>query len=179
MSFKLTLAQRIGEQIASELQPFCERIEIAGSIRRRSEFVNDIDIVALPKEGQREALRERCKRNTHVVTDGDQCLIVVLPPFTHHGSRIQDLQVDLWIARRPEADLLQSKPGNFGSLFLCRTGSKEHNIWLCQRAESLGLRWNPYAGVFDGHGNCLAWETEEEILRALDLAWIAPENRER
>jgi DNA polymerase (family 10) len=179
MSFKLTFAQRLGEKIAAELQPYCERLEIAGSIRRRREFVNDIDIVAQPKEGQLHALRERFKRNSRVVTDGDQSMIVVLPPFTHHGSRITDLQLDLWIARRPEADLLQTKPGNFGSLLLCRTGSKEHNIWLCQRAESLGLRWNPYAGVFDGHGNCLAWESEEAIFRALNLDFIPPEKRER
>lgn len=35
--------------IVEELRPFCQRIEMAGSIRRKCEFVNDIEIVAIPR----------------------------------------------------------------------------------------------------------------------------------
>ncbi len=50
---ELEKAQIIADQVKNKLAPFCERIEIAGSIRRRRPFVHDIDIVAIPgNQGQ-------------------------------------------------------------------------------------------------------------------------------
>lgn len=42
-------ALEIAEKVKKELEPHCERIEIAGSIRRRKPEVKDIEIVAIPK----------------------------------------------------------------------------------------------------------------------------------
>lgn len=36
--------------LADDLRPHCSRIEIAGSIRRGKAWVNDIEIVAIPKQ---------------------------------------------------------------------------------------------------------------------------------
>lgn len=48
----------IAEAIRDEMAPLCERIEIAGSIRRKCAEVSDIEIVAVPKmrEGERSDL---------------------------------------------------------------------------------------------------------------------------
>lgn len=46
---KHTEAYQIATRIKAELQPHCERIEIAGSIRRNKPEVKDIEIVAIPK----------------------------------------------------------------------------------------------------------------------------------
>lgn len=177
---ELSRAQGLAERIVAELQPFCERIEIAGSIRRRRRFVNDIDLVALPKRHQVNALRERVRRNTTLISDGDQALMVRMRDGT---------QLDLWIASREKRDLFGTTPTNFGSLLLCRTGSKEHNIWLVEQAKRRGLRWNPHHGVFgpwgwpevkeSAHTVLLASATEEEIFTALGLEFIEPERRER
>lgn len=40
------------------------------------------------------------------------------------------------------------------------------NIYLEEHAKRIGLKWKPYAGVFDGEGYCLAAESEEEVFRA-------------
>jgi DNA polymerase (family 10) len=170
--YSLELADRFAAKIRAELAPFCERLEIAGSIRRRRPFVNDIDFVALPKPGRAPALEERVMRNAkRIVSGGNQGIIVVLQ---------NDLQIDLWIAQPERRDLLETVPSNFGSLFMCRTGSKEHNIWLIEHAKKLGLTWNPYHGVFCPQTRlCIASETEEEIFSALQLDFIPPEKRER
>ena len=70
-------------------------------------------------------------------------------------------------------------PANWGTLLMCRTGSRGHNVWLANSALHRGYRWNPYAGVFDGRGNCLASEAEEDIYRVLEIKFIKPEDRER
>ena len=45
----LAEAQLIADQLVGMLRPFCERIEIAGSIRRGKPSVKDIEIVAIPQ----------------------------------------------------------------------------------------------------------------------------------
>jgi DNA polymerase/3'-5' exonuclease PolX len=42
-------AERLAEQIVDLLAASCERIEVAGSIRRRKEQVGDIEIICVPK----------------------------------------------------------------------------------------------------------------------------------
>lgn len=184
--YRIDELRPLAERVRAELEPYCEKIEIAGSIRRGRPWCNDIDLVCLPKAtsvaapaaapqelkyGYAHALRERCKRNAQVVTDGDVNLIVRL----RNG-----VQLDIFIARRPSADLLESKATNFGSLLLCRTGSVQHNIWLVEHAKRLGKTWNPYHGVFVGKsGQCIASASEEEIFAALELEFVAPEKREQ
>lgn len=170
----LSRALKIAEQIEGTLLPWAERIAIAGSIRRRRPSPNDIDLVILPKPGKLGMIKGRCMQNCAVVTDGEQNAIYRL--------RLPDqseIQLDLFFARPPARDLLTSTPGNFGSLLVCRTGSKEHNIFLVEHAKRMSLIWKPYAGVFNAAGECLAAESEEQIFQALDLAFIAPERRER
>lgn len=171
---KLARALVIALKISEQLAPFCERIEIAGSIRRARPQVNDVDLVILPKPGKLGMIKGRCMQNCAVVTDGEQNCIyrLRLPDQT-------ELQLDLFFARPARRDLLAYEPGNFGSLLVCRTGSKEHNIFLVEHAKRMGLIWRPYAGVFNAAGECLAAESEEEIFQALDLPWIKPEDRER
>jgi len=42
-------AERLAAEVVDLLDPVCERIEIAGSIRRRVEMVGDIEIVVMPR----------------------------------------------------------------------------------------------------------------------------------
>lgn len=167
-------ALKIAKQIEAALLPFCERIAIAGSIRRSRPQVNDIDLVILAKAGQRQAFMDRCLVRGVAVTNGEQNAI-----FRLRLSDRTEIQLDLFFARPPRRDLLAYEPGNFGSLLLCRTGSKEHNIFLVEHAKQMGLVWHPYRGVFDAAGKCLAAESEEEIFQALDLEFINPARRER
>ena len=46
---ELTKAREIAEELKSLLEPGCARIEIAGSIRRRKPFPNDIELLVIPK----------------------------------------------------------------------------------------------------------------------------------
>lgn len=47
--FKLTDALPVAEHLVSLLKPCCERVEIAGSVRRGKVWVKDVEIVAVPR----------------------------------------------------------------------------------------------------------------------------------
>lgn len=46
---QLKMAQIIADKYLQLLQPYCERIEVAGSIRREKPEVKDIELICIPK----------------------------------------------------------------------------------------------------------------------------------
>lgn len=194
MPLPLQWTRALAEKIVGELAPYCERIAIAGSLRRERPVVNDIDLVVLLKEGLDADFRARMQRRCRLKMSGPQCLVADLP-LRHPAPAVAGepgevkVQIDVWFATGSRRDLLDTSPGNWGSLLLCRTGSKEHNIFLCERARQRGLKWNPHFGLFGPPGwpevtssarsVCLASETEDAIFDALDLPVIPASQRER
>jgi len=154
-----------------------ERIEVAGSYRRRKETVGDIDLLAIAEEGA--SLMER-------FTSYDRVEEVLASGGTKGSVRLASgLQVDLRILRAK----------SYGAAMVYFTGSKEHNVRLRQRGIDRGLRISEYgvfrterddleADVAEGgekdpwEGELVAGKTEEEVYGAVDLPWIPPELRE-
>lgn len=163
---KLAAAQLLAEKIVAELSPYCEQIEIAGSIRRRRPEVNDIDLVVLPRD--LVGLKGRCLQRATCLVHGAQNFSVALA---------NGVKVDLWLAQPDSHDLFDQFPGNWGTLLLCRTGSKEHNIHIAKTALAQGLAWDPYRGLKCG-SRIVACRTEEDIFTALKMPFIKPEDRE-
>lgn len=165
----LSSAWSLAAHIKAELVPFCDQIEVAGSIRRAREHPNDIDIVVLPKAGQEPALRARIFERTTPVSDGPKNLICRLKDGT---------QLDVFFTHGPITDLFTSEPTNWGSVLLCRTGSKEHNIRLAQRAQQMGIKWETMRGLVNAEGKVIASKSEEEIFQALNMEFVPPAMRE-
>ena len=167
---RLAVAAKHAGRIAEELAPMCDRIEIAGSIRRRRPECHDIDIVLMPKHGMQQKIRARCLRSSPAVNcDGDDNL-----QFVIRGG----VQVDIYYVVPATPDMFQRNPTPWGTRLLCRTGSKQFNIWIVKQAAQQGLYWNPYWGLYRAGLNVAA-ETEEEIFSALRIPFIKPEDRER
>jgi len=166
---KLSAATKLAERILEELAPLCAVLTVAGSIRRQCAEVNDIDLVAIPHDQYQ--FRARVLRNAQPIQDGPVNLIVRLQ---------NNVQLDIFMARAATQDLIDKRPTNFGTLLLCRTGSKEHNIKVAHRAISLGLKWKPYEGVLQPTANgdlLVASTTEEQIFRTLRMDYIEPMER--
>jgi DNA polymerase (family 10) len=167
----LKLAELIRDRVLAE---FCERVEIVGSVRRARDVVNDIDFVCLPKPGQLGALRARVAARNNVLKDG--------PEFLSVANR-DGVQVDIWFAHAGGGDMFRKISSNWGSLVLCRTGSKEHNIFLADRAKSMGLKWKTSTGLVANPDSpeetVVAGVTEEEIFQTLGMGFIPPALRER
>ncbi|HEX4496874.1 MAG TPA: DNA polymerase/3'-5' exonuclease PolX [Thermoanaerobaculia bacterium] len=161
--FLLNEAERAVEPLLAWLRgiPEVERLEVAGSYRRRCETVGDVDLLAIASEPVpvMEAFRAYAQVDK-ILMAGETRSTVVL------GS---GLQVDLRVV-----------PAEcYGAALVYFTGSKEHNVKLRRRAVEKGLRISEY-GVFqvDGEGTCIAGHEEADVYATVGLAWVPPELRE-
>ena len=135
-----------------------ERVEIAGSFRRRSETVGDLDLLVVGGDPERVA---------DAFTSAPAVAAVLGRGGTKSSVRLQSgLQVDL---RQVPAE-------SFGAAMMYFTGSKAHNIELRRIALERKLLLNEYGLLRDG--KAIVGRTEEEVYRALGMDWIPPELRE-
>ena len=135
-----------------------ERIELAGSFRRRKETVGDLDLLVCG--GRADDVMEAFTTHHYVAE-------VLGRGETKSSVKLGNgLQVDLRLVP------LES----FGAALLYFTGSKQHNIELRKLAIDRGMSLNEY-GLTKGE-RVVAARTEEEVYRALGLDWIPPELRE-
>ncbi len=141
-----------------------QRVEAAGSYRRKKETVGDLDILAISDAGEKVISRfVEYEDVDRVVSEGETRSTVVFRSGLHVDLRV--------VAEK-----------SYGAALLYFTGSKQHNITL--RNMALDKRWkiNEY-GVWEMDDEAaeqeqIAGETEEEIYDLFDLPWIPPELRE-
>ncbi len=170
--FKLSDADKYVNPLVAHLREVdaVQRLEVAGSYRRRRETVGDIDLLAIATEPQRVIEHFTTYRDVRKIElAGDTKCTVILT---------SGLQVDLRIL----------PPQSYGAALQYFTGSKEHNVRFRKRAVARGIRVSEY-GVFLADANAeepsdplageyiAGWE-EEDVYEALDLPWIPPELRE-
>jgi DNA polymerase (family X) len=136
-----------------------ERIEVAGSIRRRRESIKDIDMVATAPDPA-------------AVMDAFVSLPQVYQVLMKGATRARVV-----IRERVQVDLRVVEPEAFGAALAYLTGSKPHNVRLREMAVKRGLKINEY-GIFDEANHRLGGEEEEDVYRLLGLPFVPPELRE-
>ena len=153
-SMELKHAEEIAGEIIQALQPHCQKIEVAGSIRRKKPYVHDIDIVLVPAN--------------------QGALLVALNAL---GSRVKEGPAIMQRQYKGVmVDFYFATPETWYTLLLIRTGSKEHNIRLTTLAKRRG--WHLHAsgkGLTNEQGERLAGESEESFFAALGIPFVATE----
>lgn len=159
---QLQKAKKIAENILSELKPHCERIEIAGSIRRQKPNVKDIEIVAIPKpydvglfesgiatvvnKWQKVKGELPCKYTQRILPDG--------------------INLDLFFATKD----------NWGLIFAIRTGSADYSHKI------LATRWVKFGykskdGMLTRDNETYPVREETDLYKILNLEWTEPTER--
>ncbi len=145
-------AEKLANQIKAIVELHCEKIEIAGSIRRRRAVIHDIDLVAIAKnDPEWQKINEELRKLRAKPNCAGSSLIKAYVPCQNGLFQV---------------DFYRAKPSTFGINFLVRTGSADHNMWLAAVAISNGMRLKYSEGLIK-EDEAIAGENEEDVFKML------------
>jgi DNA polymerase/3'-5' exonuclease PolX len=179
------LALKYANEIIELLTPFCERIEIAGGVRRHKENPHDIEIVCIPRSSKR-AVQVGLVGDQKFIDENklDQCIkdglasdIFELGDPDKAGKRAplgpryyrlkyNDHKVDVFAVL---------PPAQWGVIFLIRTGNSDFSHWFVQAG------WKDGKRVVDGqiiqNGKAFYTPEEKDAFEVMGLPWVDPIER--
>ena len=152
----------IAEELVEILRehPSCDKAEIAGSARRKTDTCHDIDLIATSKSPKE--LGEHIAASKSVASSGNP---------SENGVKLvthTDIGVDVRIVA----------PDAFGNLLQHFTGSAAHNEALRTAAVKEGLHVSENGILDDESGKTDRYKTEKQVYKRLGYDYIEPELRE-
>ncbi len=198
--YQLVDAEYTAEILVGLIGPYCERIEIAGSIRRRRPDVGDMELVCIPKTETRAD-----------IDSGDQAILFDFAPaepvevdLLHEFlTDLVDRDVGILSHRLDSrgrktfgklnknlvhdpsgipVDVFATTPQNWGMAMFVRTGPKEWVKRAMMRFIALGHRGHASAGVTvnskdPAERQDIDCPTEQRVFDLLEWRWRDPEHR--
>jgi len=153
---ELEKAMTIAGVVVEAIKPYCDKIEVVGSIRRQRPNPKDIDLVVIA--------HDRWNLDLALMRMGN---------YKMSGMKIARIDMD-----GVQVDVYFADEETWATLLLIRTGSKESNIRLATLAQKRG--WHLKAngeGLFNEKGERIAGDTEESIFKALGVRYQEPWQR--
>ncbi len=144
---------KIAKRISTSLKPLAYQQEIVGSIRRKSPYPIDIDIVVMPKS--KHKIIEYLSKKGKYLQGGHK----------RASFKIKGVKVEIYFANRK----------SWGAHLLTYTGPFQYNIGLRMKAKRNGLLLNQY-GLFKNKKQ-IAGSTELSIYKSLGKHYKEPELR--
>lgn len=181
---QLAHAQLVAQELIELLNPFCDRIEVAGSVRRKKNICKDIELVIIPKKQVEKTGLFGDEETTYYPIDN---FILYNPLFrlrpnknggTSYGGKNKLLEYNHkeygWIA----LDIFTADESNYMMVKFIRTGGAETNKLIATTANKYKMNLRIYESCFeDRRGNKYVMKSEEEIFRLLGLNYLPPEKR--
>lgn len=190
IKFPLSFMEELAKDLMKRLQPFCNKIEIAGSIRRQKKLVKDIELVIIPKiETVKETFglfNEEQVINKNLLDDfilSNKHFSLRLNKNGHsaYGERNKLLLYnDPGSKLRIPLDIFIAEEHNFTMVKFIRTGGAKNNTLVATRALQRNYELKQYENGFRNRGTqkIELMHSEEQIYKFLGLNYIRPEDRE-
>lgn len=165
-----TEARHKAEIICTQLMPWCDKIKICGSIRRKKPECHDIDIVLIPKTEPIKDLfgmvtgHQRVKGFIDTINQWEKIRGDATGKYTQRLYEGVNLEIAI-----AQAD-------NFGNIVLIRTGNADFSKLVVTIALRRGLQQKD--GYLWKDDKKIPLYSEEDYFRVLDIPFITPEKRD-
>jgi len=137
-----------------------DRLNIAGSLRRRKETIGDIDILVTSTKPE------------------DVMDWVVSYPKIDHVIMKGPTKTSILLSNNIQVDIRVVEERSYGAALQYFTGSKEHNVSMRAHALKKGYKLNEYGLFKKDNEDYITGEDETKIYETLGLSLIPPELRE-
>jgi DNA polymerase/3'-5' exonuclease PolX len=177
LAMQLSTAIEIGDRIKARLSPYCDRIEIAGSIRRRKPEVGDIEIVAIPR-----IVACGCDLFGEPTFNRDPGFAVEVvgcgrpmkgDPRVAKYIRFETRSIDEPIIK---VDLFTATLNNWGLILAIRTGSADfsHRVLACGWVR---CGYHSVNGMLTKNGVPVPVREERDLFEMAGVEWREPQAR--
>jgi DNA polymerase/3'-5' exonuclease PolX len=168
---KLAEAKEIAWNIKNQLAPHCERIEIAGSIRRHKPEVGDIEIVCIPK-----STVEADFFSTETCRSQDWIRAAYHIGTVIKGHPIDGKYIQFQHSAGINVDLFLATPENWGLILAIRTGSADysHNVLACGWVKH---GYKSIEGMLCKGFHKIPVREERHLFQIAGVPWAEPWNR--
>lgn len=172
-------ARELSSTLIADLLPYCSRAEVAGSIRRGKEWINDIEIVAIPLEVPRDPVVDLFGNEVEPGgNDRHAGFTEVVLKYAHtvvKGKPAMGRYVQFITRTGVKVDLFMASPDNWGYIFAIRTGSPEFSKGLAHRWAKKGYEGKD--GMLTRYGLPVPLREERDLFNLLQLPWVPPSER--
>lgn len=144
-------ALEVARELCTRLKPFCEKLIVAGSLRRRKQEVGDVEILYISRTEARPV--DMFTIGTVNLADEEIERMLEDGMLTKRASKIggtawgEKNKLALHRSGMP-VDLFRTVPDAWFNYLVCRTGPADSNTRIATEAKRLGYRWNPYGAGF-------------------------------
>jgi len=169
---ELEKAKKIADELVELLKPVCERVIIAGSIRRRKPFPNDIELLCIPKfNGVVDLLDQKLKWliGTHVLEYRPNKKGSITYGPMNKLLRHADSGIGV--------DIFSTDEDCWWVALVVRTGPKESNIAIATAAQRRGWRLRAYGAGFDTPEGLIRCKSERDVFELVGLPYKEPWER--
>lgn len=194
-------AIEVCREILQCMKPVCERIIIAGSLRRRKESVGDIEVLFIPKFKQLPKIQQDdfLAPPQPQQFDAGAAMVCALAGYYKEGGEVIRAKDYILTPRRTSTgswtwgpknklarhiasgipvDFFTATEANWFNLLVCRTGSADNNTRISTAALKINWKWHPYdPGFTDEEGNWVAVHSEQDVYRLARLPYLEPWQR--
>ena len=170
---ELQKAKAIAEELKALLEPVCQRVIIAGSIRRQKPEVGDIELLCIPKfiDGVDQLDREI----------GDLVIQGRLGfRLNKRGSRAYGPKnkLMLHIPSGIGVDIFSTDLGCWAVSLVVRTGGAETNKRIAMAAIRKGWHFRAYGQGFTTPDGEMVCRSERNVFEFVDMPYLEPWERE-
>ena len=159
---ELHTATEIANMVKNVLAPHCDRIEIAGSIRRKVPLVGDIEIVCIPKPYE-----------TGLFASG---IATVINNWKKNKGELPCKYTQRELPSGIKLDIFMVTPQSWGVQFAIRTGSAAYSHKkLASKWKALG--YTSKEGILYHRGKPCPIYEEIDLFKRLHIPYVEPENR--
>lgn len=168
-------ATTIAESIKQSLKGTCERIEIAGSIRRRKSDVGDIELLCIPLF---DDIGDKLDQRLFVLVEmGMLHYRLNKKGATTYGPKNKFM---VHSASGIGVDIFSTTAECWPVALVVRTGGKVTNQRISMAALRRGMRFHAYGRGFTEEAGPKEWicKTERDVFQAVGLPYLEPWERE-
>jgi len=175
-------ALAVAIELQAVLSPACERIVIAGSLRRRKPMVGDIELLYVSKvETRPDGLFSSIEVDLceEAIAGLLARQIILQRPNVNGGfSWGRQNKLAYHVASGIPVDLFRTTPAAWWVALVIRTGSKETNLRLTTGAQKRGASLMAYGvGVKWSNGEITPAGSEQDVFQLCDVPYLEPEKR--